>query len=105
MVSFEDFQKIELKVARIESAEPVPGADKLLKLTIDVGEKRTLVAGIAKNYSAQDLVGKQIIIVANLDPRAVRGILSQGMLLAADSPDGVTLLTVDKSVPPGTRVC
>lgn len=104
MASFEDFQKIELKIGRIESAEPIPGADKLLKLAVNVGEKRTLVAGIAKHYAPQELVGKNIVVATNLEPRTVRGILSQGMLLAADASNSIVLLTTDKDVPPGTPV-
>ncbi len=104
MASFEDFQKIELKIGKIEAAEPIPGADKLLKLSVDTGEKRTLVAGIAKHYAPSELIGKNIIVITNLEPRAVRGILSQGMLLAADAPGNVVLLTADKPVAPGTPV-
>lgn len=104
MASFEDFQKLELKIGRIESAEPVLGADKLLKLVVDTGEKRTLVAGIAKQYKPEELIGKNIVVLTNLEPRTIRGILSQGMLLAADASDEVVLLTVDKPIAPGTSV-
>ena len=104
-VSFEDFQKLELKVARVEAAEPVLGSDKLLKLTVDAGtEKRTLVAGIAEFYESEELIGKNIIILANLEPKTIRGVDSQGMLLAADEAGKVSLLTVDGGASPGTRV-
>ena len=105
MVSFQEFQKIDLRVAEILSAEPVAGTSKLLKLELDLGsEKRTIVAGIAADYAAETLPGRQIVIVANLDPREVRGIASQGMLLAADSSTGLALLTTEKKVAPGTQV-
>jgi methionyl-tRNA synthetase len=101
-VTIEDFSKIDLRVATILEAERVPKAKKLLKLKIDLGPKRTIVAGIAENYSAEELVGKQIIIVANLKPVKLMGILSEGMLLAAVDDKGVTLATLDKPVEPGT---
>ena len=103
-VNYEDFSKIEIVVGIVESAEPVIGADKLLKLSVDLGtEKRQLVAGIAPWHGSEQLVGKRIVVLANLEPRKIRGVESQGMLLAADSPE-VSLLTVDKEVPAGTKV-
>jgi methionyl-tRNA synthetase len=101
-VTIEDFNKIDLRVATIMEAERVPKAKKLLKLKIDLGQKRTIVAGIAENYSPEKLVGKQIIVVANLRPAKLMGILSDGMLLAAVDDNGVTLATLDKPVEPGT---
>ena len=101
-VTIEDFGKIDLRVATIIEAERVPKAKKLLKLKIDLGPKRTIVAGIAEHYSAEELVGKQIIIVANLKPAKLMGILSEGMLLAAVDDNAVTLATLDKPVEPGT---
>ena len=105
IIGFDDFMKVELRVALIRSAVRVPKADKLLQLTVDVGEAetRTIVAGIAVSYPEPEaLVGKRIVVVANLAPRALRGITSQGMLLAAGDPPRV--LIVDEGVAPGTRV-
>ena len=104
-VSFEDFQKLDLRVGRIVTAEPVPKANKLLKLTVDVGqEQRTVVAGIAANYSPEALVGKSIILVANLAPRTLRGVESQGMVLAAESDGQIVLASFDTPVHPGSKV-
>lgn len=107
MITIEDFQKIELQVATIVTAERVPGADKLLKLQIDVGnEQRQLVAGIAKHYSPEELLGKQIVVVTNLQPAVIRGVESNGMLLAASSDDQshLALVTLQRPVPNGSRV-
>lgn len=105
MITFDDFKKIELKVAKIIAAEEVAGAEKLLKLQIDIGaEKRQIVAGIKKNYAPGDLVGKEIIVVVNLEPRTVMGVESNGMLLAASDEAGPVLLMPDKEVPPGTGI-
>ena len=104
LVSFSDFQKLDLRVARILAAEPVEGADRLLKLQVDLGtEKRQLVAGIAEHYTPEALVGKQVIIVANLEPATIRGVESQGMVLAG-SGDSVVLATLEKEVPLGTQI-
>ncbi len=106
-IEYEDFAKVELKVAEIIAAEPVPKADKLLKLLLDVGgERRHIVSGIAQHYAPGDLVGKRIILVANLKPKALRGVESHGMLLAATSDDGkLSLVTLDKEAfPSGGRV-
>jgi methionyl-tRNA synthetase len=87
-ITIEDFSKVELRVAQVISAEPVPGADKLLKLIVDLGdEKRQILAGIAKAYPSESLVGRKIVIVANLQPRKMRGLESNGMLLAASVGD------------------
>jgi methionyl-tRNA synthetase len=105
MISFDDFKKVELKTAVITASERVEGSDKLVKLAIDLGsEQRQLVAGIGKHYETAQLIGKQIVIVANLEPRTLMGLESQGMLLAADSPDGPILLITDKPAPPGTLI-
>jgi methionyl-tRNA synthetase len=106
VISYEDFQKIDLRVAKVLSAENIKKSDKLLKLRIDIGEERTLVAGIAKVYKPEDLVGKTIIIVANLQPTKLMGVESQGMLLAADGADGtgVVLATFDKEAKVGAKV-
>ena len=104
LVSFADFQKLDLRVARILAAEPVEGADRLLKLQVDLGrEKRQVVAGIAEHYTPDALVGKQVIVVANLEPATIRGIESQGMILAG-SGDSVVLATLEEEIPLGTQV-
>jgi len=107
LISFEEFAKLDLRVATVLSAEKVEGADKLLKLRIKIGgEERTLAAGIAKYYSPEDLAGKKIVVVANLQPRKLRGIESQGMLLAAVAEDesSVVLLSPEKDIEDGTKV-
>jgi methionyl-tRNA synthetase len=101
-VTIDDFAKLDLRVATITKAENIPRAKKLLKLEVDLGEKRTIIAGIAADYAPEDLVGKQIIIVSNLKPAKIMGVLSNGMLLAAVDGDRVTLATVDGKVKPGT---
>jgi len=104
-LSFEEFQKLDLRVGRIVNAELVPKANKLLKLTVDLGhEHRTVVAGIAESYRPEALVGKNIILVANLAPRTLRGIESQGMVLAAESDGQIVLAGFDVPVPPGSKV-
>jgi methionyl-tRNA synthetase len=104
MLNLEDFKKLELKTARVISAEEIPGAAKLLKLIVDIGgEKRQLVAGIKKAYRADELAGRDIVVVVNLEPRAVMGVESNGMLLAADD-NGPVLLRPDRPVPPGSRI-
>jgi methionyl-tRNA synthetase len=107
VVTYDDFAKLELRVAVVQAAEKVAGADKLLKLTVDAGEPvpRTVVAGIALAYpDPAALVGKRIVVVANLAPRALRGITSQGMLLAAGEAPTLELVTVGEGIAPGTRV-
>jgi methionyl-tRNA synthetase len=99
MISIDDFRKVELRVATITSAEPHPNADKLMVLQIDLGgELRQICAGIRNHYTAEELVGKQIIVVANLETAKLRGLESQGMLLAASDDERVIVLTPDKSV-------
>ncbi|HWI55219.1 MAG TPA: methionine--tRNA ligase, partial [Desulfobacteria bacterium] len=105
-ISIEEFAKIDLRVAEVISAEKVEKADKLLKLLVAVGaEQRTVVAGIAKHYAPEELVGKKIVIVANLKPTKLRGILSEGMILAASEGENLGILTVDpaKVVPGGAK--
>jgi len=105
MISIDDFKKIELKVAKVISAEKVEGSDKLLKLGVDLGdEKRQIIAGIGKAYNPEDLVGKQIIIVANLEPRSLMGLESQGMVLAANAESGPVLIMPEKEVASGTEL-
>lgn len=105
MITFDDFKKVELKIARIIEAEDVPGAEKLLKLQIDLGsEKRQIVAGIKKSCQVKDLIGREIVVVVNLEPRMVMGIESNGMLLAASDDSGPVLLRPDKDVLPGSGI-
>lgn len=88
-ITFDDFSKLDLRTAVITAAEPVPKADKLLKLSLDLGnEQRTVVSGIAQHYQAGEIVGKQVVLVANLAARKLRGVLSQGMILMAEDADG-----------------
>ncbi len=105
-IRFEDFKKLDIRIGTIRAAEPVPGADRLLKLQVDLGEGdlRTLVAGIKEVYRPEDLVGTQIVVLANLEPRKIRGILSQGMLLAAVEDGKPVLLRPDRPVKEGTSV-
>lgn len=104
-IDFDLFSQVELKTAKVLEAESVPKTDKLLKLRIDLGgEKRQLVAGIAKHYSPEDIIGKTIIVVANLEPATIRGVESNGMLLAVKSEDGLHLLIPDGDANPGLRV-
>ena len=96
VITFDEFQNVELKIAKVLEAEKVDGADKLLKLQVEVGdEKRQLVAGIAKFYKPEELVGKMIVVVANLKPATIFGIESHGMLLAAKKGKNLTLITID----------
>ena len=103
-VSFEDFQKLDLRVARVLAAEPIEGTDRLLKLQVDLGtEKRQVVAGIAEHYTPEALIGKQVIVVANLEPATIRNVESYGMILAG-SGDSVVLATLETEMPLGTQV-
>jgi methionyl-tRNA synthetase len=107
VIQYQDFARVELRVGAVLAAAAVPKADKLLQLTVDVGEPapRTIVAGIAQAYpDPAALVGKRIVVVANLAPRPLRGITSQGMLLAAGEPPNLQLVTVGDAIAPGTRV-
>ncbi|MEP0845479.1 MAG: methionine--tRNA ligase subunit beta [Phycisphaerae bacterium] len=106
-ISYEEFAKVDLRVATVLKAEPHPNADRLLVLQVDLGgEQRQLIAGIRTYYEPAALVGRQVIVVANLAARAMRGVESRGMLLAAVSPDRtqLSLLTTDRPAQPGTRV-
>jgi methionine--tRNA ligase beta chain len=107
-ITIDHFKTLDLRVARILTAERVEGTDRLLKLSIDLGsEQRTIVSGIAHFRAPEDLVGRSIVIVANLEPARIRGIESQGMLLAAGGRaegEEFSLLTPDRNVPPGTAV-
>ncbi|MFI5366896.1 MAG: methionine--tRNA ligase subunit beta [Candidatus Binatia bacterium] len=106
MLTIDEFQRLELRVATILSAEPHPNADRLLVLKIDLGnEQRQLVAGIRAHYAPEALVGKQIVVVANLVPATLRGVESQGMILAASDADGrLAIVTPEKAVANGATV-
>jgi methionine--tRNA ligase beta chain len=105
MINFEEFQKIDLRVGKIVESERVEGSEKLLKLKVDLGvEKRQIVAGIGKFYQPEDLIGREIVVVVNLEPKILKGIESQGMLLAADFEGKPVLLRPDAEVPAGTKI-
>ncbi len=104
LITLEEFQKMDFRVAKILAAENIKKSDKLLKLTVDLGEERTVVAGIARSYKPEELVGKTIILLANLQPTKLMGVESQGMLMAADGTDGVVLATFDKEAKVGAKV-
>ena len=106
-VTMAEFGEVELRVAEVVAAEAVPKSKKLLKLTVSLGsEQRTIVAGIAQHYAPADLVGKKVVIVANLEPATLMGVQSQGMVLAGSTEgDGaLAVLTLDRDLPPGARV-
>ena len=105
MITIDEFRKIELKVATVKSAEPHPNADRLMVLNVDLGsEERQICAGIRSHYTPEELVGKQIVVVANLATAKLRGLESQGMLLAASSGDQVIFMTPEKPALAGSTV-
>jgi len=103
-VTIDDFTQMGLKVGKIEKIEDVEGADKLYKLTVDTGEKRTIVAGIKQKYSPEELQDKKIVVITNLEPATIRGIKSEGMLLAASSGDLLSVISPDRDIPAGSKV-
>ncbi len=105
-ITFEDFEKIEIKIGKVKSAEKIPDADKLLKLIFDFGdEERQVLSAIALSYPDPSvLVGKEIPVITNLEPRTIRGYESAGMIMALGNEDDVVLLQPDREVPPGTIV-
>lgn len=104
-IDIEDFAKVELKSARVEKVEDHPDADRLLVFTVKAGDEvRTICAGVKGHVDPEQMVGRDIIIVANLKPRKLRGVMSQGMLLAVQDGDDVVPLTAMKQVQPGLRV-
>ncbi len=104
-IKIDEFGKIELRVAEVVAAEPLPKSKKLLKLTVSLGEEqRTLVAGIAEHYTPAELVGKKVVVVANLEPAKLMGVESNGMVLAASSAGKLAVLTPDRDLPPGSKV-
>jgi len=105
MATFDDFSKLELRVGRILEANDHPNADRLYVLKVDLGERQVqLVAGIKNSYTKEELIGKSAIIVANLEPKVLRGVESNGMLLAAHSEDKIIILTTDKEASPGSLI-
>lgn len=105
MITFDDFDKLDIRIGTILEAESVPETEKLLKLTIDLGdEKRIMVAGIANEYKPEDIKGKQIPVLTNLEPKTIQGIESQGMILAVDTNGKATLLHPDKEVNNGSKI-
>ena len=108
-ISFEDFTKLDIRVAKVLEVRDHPNADKLLCMTIDLGgQQRQIIAGLKGHYAPEELLGRQIAVVANLAPRKMRGLESSGMLLAAVCGEGeqqkVVVLVPEKQVPPGTEV-
>ncbi|MEO5360448.1 MAG: methionine--tRNA ligase [Nitrospirota bacterium] len=104
VIDMADFAKVKLKTAKIMGAEAVKGSNKLIRLTVDSGEERQVVAGIGKHYKPEELIGKTVVIVANLKPAKLMGVESQGMVLAASDLEGLTLITVDREIPAGAQV-
>lgn len=112
MISFEDFDKLDIKIGTIIKAEPVPETDKLLKLKVDLGSdpagaglgQRELVAGIADEYNPEELEGKQIPILTNLEPKTIKGIESHGMILAVEVDGKAVLMNPDKQVDNGSKI-
>lgn len=105
-IEFDDFMKLDIRVGTVLECTKVPKADKLLQFRIDDGlEKRTIVSGIAQHYKPEDLVGKQVCFIANLAPRKLKGIVSEGMILSAENFDGkLAVITPEKEVKPGSEV-
>ena len=117
-INFEEFKKVDLRVGTVLEASRVEGSEKLLKLIIDLGAapieegkpldpsrgKRQIISGIGKSYAPETLIGKQIVLVVNLEPRMMMGLESQGMVLAASGTDGLSLLFPDKPLPPGVQI-
>lgn len=107
-IKYEDFAKIDLRVGKVVSAEKVPKSRKLIKLIVDLGgEKRQILAGLAKWYKPEDFIGKYVVVVANLEPKKMMGLESQGMILAApcSGESKPVFLTVPEPVEPGSKVC
>lgn len=104
-ITIDQFMDVELRVAEVIEAEPVKKADRLLKLQLDLGfEKRQVVSGIAKHYTPEELVGKKLVCVTNLKPVKLRGELSQGMILAGEADGVLKVVSIDQSLPKGTRI-
>ena len=105
MASIEEFQKIDLRIGKIVEAAPHPNADRLLVLQVDLGtERRQVVAGIKTSYQPEQLIGRTVAVVANLDAATIRGVESRGMVLATQDEQGITLLTTERPVTTGSRI-
>jgi methionyl-tRNA synthetase len=105
MITIEDFRKLELKVAEIKEVIDHPQADRLYIITLDLGDKtKQVVAGIKSSYAKEDLIGRQVVVVDNLEPAILRGVESQGMLLAASYESGVVIISPDKKIKLGSIV-
>ncbi len=105
MIDFNDFKKVDLRVGRIIEAEKVEKSDKLLKLKVDIGkEERQILSGIAKFYNPEELVGRDVVVVVNLETRKIMGFESQGMVLAATEKEKPVLLTPEEGVEPGSEI-
>jgi methionyl-tRNA synthetase len=105
MITIEDFAKVEIKIGKVLEAKRVEGSNKLIIMKVDTGEERQIVAGIGKAYLPEELVGKRIVVVTNLQPAKLMGVESQGMLLAASDADGkLSILTIDREITEGAKV-
>ncbi len=105
MIPFGDFKKLDLITARVVNVRDHPNADKLYVLEIDTGrEKKEIVAGIKSFYPKKDLIGRDIVLISNLEPAMIRGVESQGMLLAAEDENGISIITPDRTVSPGSKI-
>ncbi|NWF76037.1 MAG: methionine--tRNA ligase subunit beta [Nitrospirae bacterium] len=105
MITYTDFNKLDIRIGKIVSAEKVKDTDKLLKLEVDLGfEKRNIVAGIAELYEPEQVIAKEIPILLNLEPKNIRGIISHGMILAVDVEGKPVLMHPEKEVPPGSKI-
>ena len=104
LISIEDFLKLDIRLAKVLSAERVEGSEKLLKLRVSLGEEeRTLMAGIAKHYSPEELVGKKVLMLANLKPKKIFGVESQGMVLALSDGESLSLIVPDRDIKEGAK--
>ncbi|MBL7130888.1 MAG: methionine--tRNA ligase subunit beta [Candidatus Omnitrophica bacterium] len=105
MISFEEFKKLQIKVAKVKEVKAHPQADKLYILVIDLGDKeKQIVAGIKNFYSPEDLIGRSIVVIDNLAPTLIRGVESQAMLLAVQDSKGISIITPDRDVPAGSLI-
>lgn len=105
LINYDDFAKLNIRIGNILEAEQVEGSEKLIKMLIDFGdEKRTIVSGIAKWYTPTDLIGKQVPVLVNLEPRKLKGVESQGMMLCADMDGDAVILNPDKEISAGSPV-
>lgn len=105
MITYEEFQRLDIRIGTVKGADRVEGTDRLIRLLVDIGtEQRVVVAGMAHTYSPEEFIGRQVPILVNLQPRKLKGIESQGMILAVDVEGRPYLLQPDREVPPGSKV-